>query len=149
MKIAIGCDHRGYKLKEAIKDFLIKKGVDVLDEGTFSEDSVDYTDFAKKVSLSIKNEKAQRGILICGTGIGMSITANKFRGIRAALVLDEFMAEMASSHTSANVLCLSAIYTTPEKGIAIVEKWLNTPFSNEERHRRRVEKIKKIEEENG
>jgi len=147
MKIAIGCDHRGYKLKEAIKDFLKKKGIDVIDEGTFSEDSVDYPDFAKKVCLSIKNEEAQRGILICGTGIGMSITANKFRGIRAALALDEFMAEMASNHNNANVICLSAIYTTPEKGVAIVEKWLNTPFSNEERHRRRVEKIKKIEEE--
>ncbi len=148
MKIAIGNDHRGLELKKAIKIYLEKKGIEVIDEGCDSGSSVDYPDFAKKVCLSIKNGKAEMGILICGTGIGMSITANKFRGIRAALALDEFMAEMASNHNNANVLCLSASYTSPEKGIAIVEKWLNTPFSDEERHRRRVEKIKRIEVEN-
>lgn len=148
MKIAIGSDHRGYRLKEAIKEYLKEKGIEVRDEGTNSEKSVDYPDFAKRVCLSIKNGIADRGILICATGIGMSISANKFRGIRAGLVLDEFMAEMASNHNDANVICLSAIYTTPERGRAIVEKWLNTSFSDEERHRRRIEKVEKIEEEN-
>lgn len=145
MKIAIGCDHRGFRLKEELKKYLLQKGYTVLDRGTFSEESVDYPDFAEMVCASIKDGSAERGILICASGIGMSIVANKFSGIRAALALDENMAEMASAHNNANVLCLSAMYTSPERGILIVEKWLSTPFSSEERHRRRVEKISEIE----
>ncbi len=144
MKIAIGSDHAGFELKSELKERLLKKGVELMDEGTDSKDSVDYPDFALKVCEKIINGKAERGILICATGIGMSIAANKIPGIRAALVLNEMMAERASTHNHANVICLGALFTSPEEGERLIERWLNTPFSSEERHRRRIEKISKI-----
>ncbi len=144
MKIAVGSDHAGFPLKERIKDFLLNKGHEVLDFGTTSEDSTHYPIFAKEVSLAIQRGEAERGILVCGTGIGMSITANKFRGVRAALCLNEYMARMSRLHNDANVLCLGDRVLGEELALSIVDVWLSTPFEGG-RHKRRIELIGKIE----
>ncbi len=144
MKIAVGSDHAGFPLKERIKDFLLNKGHEVLDFGTTSEDSTHYPIFAKEVSLAVQRGEAERGILVCGTGIGMSITANKFRGVRAALCLNEYMARMSRLHNDANVLCLGDRVLGEELALSIVDVWLSTPFEGG-RHKRRIELIGKIE----
>ncbi len=144
MIIAVGSDHAGYHLKEKIKKHLLENKYQVLDFGTHSEDSTDYPNFAKEVSLCVQKGEAQMGILICGTGIGMSIVANKFKGIRAALCLNEYMARMSRKHNDANVLCLGDRIIGEDLAIAIVDAWLNTKFEGG-RHERRVHMIKDIE----
>ena len=141
MKIALGADHGGYSHKEAIKAHLIKRGFEVKDFGTYSEDSVDYNDYAKLVAESIRDHKYDRGILVCGTGIGMSVMANKVHGIRAALVHDLFTAEATRLHNDTNILAMGGRVIELEKALEIVDIWVDTEFSNEERHVRRITKI--------
>ncbi len=141
MKIALGADHGGYHHKEAIKAHLIAEGYEVKDFGTSSEDSVDYNDYAKLVAESVRDHQYDRGILICGTGIGMSIMANKVKGIRAALVHDLFTAEATRLHNDTNILAMGGRVIELSKALKIVDIWLNTEFSNEERHVRRIAKI--------
>ncbi|PKM54308.1 MAG: ribose 5-phosphate isomerase B [Firmicutes bacterium HGW-Firmicutes-5] len=139
--IAIGCDHGGYALKQEIIKEFDEKGISYIDFGTHDEASVDYPDYAKKVChYVLEHEKAQ-GILICGTGIGISIAANRHVGIRAALCHDCFSAEATKLHNDANVLCLGGRVVGPGLALKIVDTFIHTDFSNEERHRRRVEKI--------
>ena len=145
MRIAIGSDHRGYHLKEQIIGMLRSKGHEVLDEGTCGTESVDYPDFAKKVADSVASGKTELGILVCGTGIGMSITANKVHGVRAAVCRTEFEAKMARAHNDANILCLGQRVTGPGLAKEIVRAFLQARFTAEERHLRRVNKVRKIE----
>lgn len=146
MKIAIGADHRGYGLKEEIKKFLEGEGHEVVDAGTDSNESVDYPVYARKVAGFIQNKEFKKGILVCASGIGVCIAANKFRGIRAANVMNEEGAELASSHNNANILCLGADFTGFEQAKKIVEKYLNTVFEGG-RHQRRVDLIAEFETE--
>ena len=144
MKFAIGSDHRGFQTKEHVKRFLVQMGHDVLDCGTHSDASTDYPDYAVPVCLAIQTGKAERGVLLCGSGIGMCMTANKMRGIRAALCHDELTAEMSRRHNDANVLCLAADLLGDELIRRIVEVWVRTNFEGG-RHERRVKKIMKTE----
>ncbi len=139
--IAIACDHGGYELKQEILAYLEKNGLEYTDYGCDSTDSVDYPEYARKVGRAIQEKKAEKGILICGTGIGISITANKMKGIRAALCTDCFMAEATRLHNDANILALGGRVVGPGLAVKIVDTFLNTPFSNEERHQRRIDKI--------
>ncbi len=139
--IALGCDHGGYSLMQVVKAHLDKRGLSYRDFGTFSSESVDYPDFAKKACEAILSGECDKGILICGTGIGMSMTANKFRGIRAAVVSDCFSAEATRSHNDANVLCMGERTVGPGLATMITDIFLDTPFSDEERHKRRIAKI--------
>ena len=140
MKIAIGSDHAGFELKEYIKKRLLEKGFDVTDVGTFNEDSVDYPDYGFSVARLVSGGEATRGILFCGTGIGMSVVANKVKGIRAALVQDLYSAVQSRKHLDANVLVLGG--RVIGKGLAeeIVAAWLDTGFEGG-RHQKRIEKI--------
>ncbi len=137
MKIAIGSDHAGFPLKEAVKEFLIKEGYAVEDVGTHSEDSTDYPLYAQRVSRLVQEGKADMGILVCGTGIGMSITANKFRGIRASLCTNEYMARMSRRHNNANVLCLGSRVVGVDLALSIVKAWLSEDFEGG-RHLKRL-----------
>ena len=139
--IAIGCDHGGFELKQEIIKHLTKKGIDFEDFGCFSEASCDYTDYGKAVAEAVAAEKYEKGILICGTGIGISITANKIKGIRCALCSDCFSAEATREHNDANILALGGRVVGVGLALKIVDTFLNTPFSNEERHIRRISKI--------
>jgi len=139
--IAIACDHGGYELKKELIKHLEKQGVEVKDFGCDSLDSCDYPDYAHLVTDAIKSGQAQKGILLCGTGIGMSIAANKVEGIRAALCGDCFSAEATRLHNDTNVLCMGARVIGPELAFKIADIWLGTEFSNEERHTRRIAKI--------
>ena len=146
MKIAMGADHAGYELKDRIKEHLQQQGLDVQDEGTNSPESVDYPDFARRVAHDVSERRADLGILVCGSGIGMAISANKVKGIRAANVSSEYEAQMSREHNDANVLALGARILNTEQALAIVDKWLNTGFAGG-RHERRVEKIAQLERE--
>ena len=146
MKIALGSDHAGFELKERIKQKLTSQGITVDDRGTDSTASVDYPDFARKVAEEVAGHGAELGILVCSTGIGMSIAANKIPGIRAAKVDTEFEAERSREHNDANVLTLGADTIAADEAFKIVDKWLATPFAGG-RHERRVEKIAAIERE--
>jgi len=137
--IAIGADHAGYPLKQALLETVLK-GYDVIDLGTDSTAPVDYPDIARRVATVVAAGKADKGILICGTGIGMSIAAGKVRGIRAARCTEPFSAELSRRHNDANILCLGARITGVELASRTVEVWLNTPFEGG-RHARRVGKI--------
>lgn len=139
--IAIGCDHGGFELKQEIIKHLTKKGIDFEDFGCFSEASCDYTDYGKAVAEAVAAGKYEKGILICGTGIGISITANKIKGIRCALCSDCFSAEATREHNDANILALGGRVVGVGLALKIVDTFLNTPFSNEERHIRRISKI--------
>ena len=143
MKIAMACDHGGFHLKEHIKKYLEDKGIEVVDHGTYSEDSVDYPDYAAKLCEDITSgaSGAQKGILICGTGIGISIAANKVKGIRCALCGDVFSAKATREHNDANILAMGARVTGPGLALEIVKAFLETPFSNDERHIRRIKQI--------
>ena len=143
MKIAIGSDHQGFKLKVGLKEKLEKLNHEVSDFGCFSEESCDYPDYALQVAESVASGDCNRGILICKTGIGMSITANKVPGVLAALVRDEEMAKLASEHNNANIICLNS-NLDQNRIMKIITSWLNTPFGWE-RHLRRINKIKEIE----
>jgi ribose 5-phosphate isomerase B len=146
MKIALGSDHRGYEVKQRILATLQQLGHDVLDVGAFGRDSADYPDFAFEAALAVATGKADRAILICGTGIGMCIAANKVRGIRAAPCYDCITAEMSRRHNDANVLCLSADLIGEPLIERMIRLWLETAFENG-RHARRVEKILRFEEQ--
>lgn len=139
--IAIGCDQGGYILKQEVMKHLEEKNIEYKDFGSYNEDSVDYPEYAKKVCNSIKSGESELGILICGTGIGISIAANKIKGIRAALCTDCFMAEATRLHNNANVLAMGGRVVGPGLALKIVDTFLETGFSNEERHMRRINKI--------
>jgi ribose 5-phosphate isomerase B len=144
MKIALGCDHGGWELKAAIDSVLKSLDIEVVDMGTESEESVDYPEYAAKVAEAVSSGKVDRGIAVCGTGIGMSIVANKFPGVRAALCHDSFTARMSRLHHDANVLVLGGRVTGSEVAIEMLKQWLATPFEGG-RHKRRVDKIGDIE----
>jgi ribose 5-phosphate isomerase B len=142
VRIAIGSDHAGFDLKSEILSFLCMEGCDIQDMGTFAPDSVDYPDYAHLVVREMLEGRADLGILICGTGIGMSITANRYPGIRAALCTDAFMARLSREHNDANVLCLGARVVGVGLALDIVNAWINASFAGG-RHQRRVEKIER------
>jgi len=148
MIVVIGSDHAGWEIKEDLKPFLEAQGHEVRDVGTDGPESVDYPDYALAVARAVVGGKAERGVIICGTGIGSSIVANKVPGIRAALCHDTYTADMSRAHNDANVLCLGERVIDKETAREVVSVWLATPFSGAHcaRHARRVEKIKKIEE---
>jgi ribose 5-phosphate isomerase B len=146
MRIAIGSDHRGFDAKRRLVPMLRQLGHEVTDVGADSHDSVDYPDFAFQVAKSVSEGRVDRGILICGTGIGMCIAANKIKGVRAAPCHDSITVEMSRRHNDANVLCLSADLLGDELIGRIVRLWLETEFEGG-RHARRVDKIKRIESE--
>ena len=146
MKIALACDHGAFEHKEAIKLHLMKKGHQVQDFGTHSEESMDYPDTVYPASCSVADTSNDFGIVLCGTGIGASIVANKVKGIRCALVYDPKIAEVTRMHNDTNVLALGGRLTTIAVALEIVDKWLSTSFSQEERHKKRIDKICHIEE---
>ncbi len=139
--LAIACDHGGYELKLEILKHLEERGIEYIDYGCDSPASVDYPIYARKVTTAIKNGTCENGILICGTGIGISIAANKVPGIRAALCTDCFCAEATRLHNNANVLCMGGRVVGAGLAIKIVDTFLDTPFSNDERHIRRINLI--------
>lgn len=143
--IAIGADHGGYKIKEAIKSHLIRQGFEVKDFGTDSEESVDYPTFAYKVSESVASKECSTGIICCGTGIGVSMVANKVNGIRAAVISSDFCAEMARRHNDANVLCLGGRIVDEETAVHLTDIFLNTTFEGG-RHLNRVYMMAEVEE---
>lgn len=144
MEISIGCDHAGFELKEMVKRLLEGSAHVVFDLGTFDSNSTDYPDFAGKVAETVSQGKVNRGILICGTGIGMSIVANKFTGVRAALCHDLETARMSRQHNDANVLTLGARVLDEDLALQIVTEWLRTQFDGG-RHQQRVDKISGLE----
>ena len=146
MQIGLACDHGGFELKEELKTFLKSVGFEPIDLGTFNEDSVDYPDYGALVAEKISKGELEKGILICGTGIGMSIVANKFPGVRAALVNDLYSSRCSREHTNANILVIGGRIVGKELAKEIVKVWLNTPFAGG-RHKRRLEKIEALERE--
>jgi ribose 5-phosphate isomerase B len=142
--IGIGADHRGYQLKERLKTFLEEKGYKVVDFGTFDPEPCDYPDIAFRLGEAIANHQVPRGVLICGSGIGMAIAANKLSGVRAAQAFNPELARRSRQDTDSNVLSLAGDFLSPEEAQKILEAWLNTPFAGG-RHQRRVEKIIKYE----
>jgi len=147
MKIVLASDHGGFQLKETIKEHLIKNGYTITDIGVYNTDSADYPDYGKRAAEMVANKESDRGIIICGTGIGISIAANKVNGIRCALCTNEFMAKMSRMHNDANMLALGE--RVLGKGIAldIVDIWLSTEFEGG-RHENRVKKLMEIEKNN-
>ncbi|MBO5197228.1 MAG: ribose 5-phosphate isomerase B [Lachnospiraceae bacterium] len=139
--IALGCDHGGYELKQEVIKYLEEKKLAYKDFGTYSKESCDYPLYAKAVAKAVSEGECEQGILICGTGIGISIAANKVKGIRAALCHDCFSAEATRQHNNANILCMGGRIVGPGLAIKIVDTFLNTPFSNDERHIRRINLI--------
>jgi ribose 5-phosphate isomerase B len=147
MRVAIGSDHAGFELKKKVIDLLSKLGHEIADQGSFTTDSVDYPDLAAAVAESVQRGEAARGILMCGTGIGMSIVANKFRGVRAAVCHDVQTAILSRQHNDANVLTMAGRGFDHELAVKMVEEWMRADFLGD-RHGRRVDKIRKIEENN-
>lgn len=141
MRIALGSDHAGYKLKEIIKAYLKRKKIDFEDFGTTSEESVDYPDFGFAVAKAVAKGEFDRGILFCGSGVGMAIIANKVKGIRAVNAYNTYTAKQSRQHGDCNVLCLAGRRLSKAKATKIVDVWLKTEFSGEERHLRRIRKI--------
>lgn len=144
MKIAIGCDHGGISLKDSIVNYLEERGVQIEDFGTFGTESVDYPDFAYKVARSVVDGKADKGILMCGTGIGISIAANKVNGIRCALCHNTDTAKLTAMHNNSNVLAMGGRVIDADTAVNIVKAWLDTPFEGG-RHITRINKISEIE----
>ena len=144
MKIALGCDHGGWELKNIIEGVLKSLDIEVVDMGTGNEDSVDYPDYGEKVAKAVSHGEVDRGIAVCGTGIGMSIVANKYPGVRAALCHDSFTARMSRLHNDSNVLVLGGRVTGREVAVEMLKQWLATPFEGG-RHKRRLDKIDHIE----
>lgn len=147
MKIALGADHAGYELKNFLRDRLIAEGHEVADVGTASSESTDYPDYAASVAHDVAEGRADRGILVCSTGVGMSIAANKVGGVRAALAFNDDEVRLSRSHNDANVLAFGARYTAPQAAQEMVETFLATPFDGG-RHKRRINKIKTLEARN-
>ena len=145
--IAVAADHGGFHLKTLLVEFLKKLGHEVMDLGTNSEEPVDYPDFARAVAREIRSKKAEKGILVCGSGVGACVAANKFPGIRAAICHDTFSAHQGVEDDNINVLCLGERVIGPELAKEIVRAWLSASFSAAERHKRRVAKIGEIEKE--
>ena len=145
MRFAIGSDHRGFQLKDTVIAWLKSNGHEVHDVGTANTTSVDYPDFAAVVAKEVGDGRADRGVLICGTGIGMCIAANKFRGVRAASCADEIAAEISRRHNDLNVLCLSGDMLSPRTAERMLQVWIDTEFEGG-RHERRIEKISALEE---
>jgi ribose 5-phosphate isomerase B len=143
-RIIIGADHGGYSLKEALKPLLSELGFSATDVGTNSDQAVDYPDFGAEVAEAVSSSVFSRGILICGSGVGMSIVANRFPGVRAALCLDEEAARLSRLHNDANILVLAGRRTAPEQAFAIVRIWLSMPFEGG-RHQKRLDKIRETE----
>lgn len=141
MKISIACDHGGLDLKNSVVEYLKKNNYDVVDYGTYTKDSCDYPVFGKKAALAVASKEVDRGIVICSTGIGMSIVANKVKGIRCALLTDTNSARLTREHNDTNMMALGAKNVSTELALEIVKIWLETPFSNEERHIRRIKMI--------
>mgnify|MGYP002627322367 CR=1 FL=1 len=139
--IALGCDHGGYELMQEVKKHLEERNLEYKDFGTYSEESVDYPVYGRKAAEAVASGECDRGIIICGTGIGISITANKVRGIRAALCHDCFSAEATRQHNDANMLAMGARVVGGGHALKIVDTFLDTPFSNEERHIHRIDLI--------
>ena len=146
MKIVIGSDHAGFEHKKKISELIASLGHEVIDVGTDSENSVDYPDYGEKGAIEIGCGSAELGVLICGTGIGISMAANKVRGIRAAVCWNEETASLTRQHNDANALCIGARFVPVEEALRITKVFLETPASEEARHRRRIEKISRIEE---
>lgn len=142
--IALGADHGGYELKEAVKKYLDEKNIAYKDFGTNSEDSVNYAPFALKVGKAVVSGECSKGILCCGTGLGISIAANKVKGIRAAVCTNEFCAEMTRRHNDANILCMGGRVISEEMAVKLTDIFLNTPFDGG-RHAKRIEQITAIE----
>lgn len=147
MKIALGSDHAGFELKERLRQKLTAAGYEVSDKGTVSTDSTDYPDFAAAVGRAVRDGEAEKGLLVCASGVGMSIAANKIRGVRAALGTSPDEVSYVRRHNDANVLTVGAKYTTPELADELVDVFLSTPFEGG-RHARRVGKIQQLEETN-
>ncbi len=143
--IAIGSDHAGFELKQVIINHLEERNLEFKDYGTYSSDSCDYAVYAEKTARAIVDGECEIGLLFCGTGVGISIAANKVKGIRACCCSDLFSAEMTRLHNNANLLCLGGRVVTPEKAIELVDIFLDTPFSGEERHQRRIDQIIDLE----
>ena len=142
--IAIGCDHGGLNLKAYIEKYFESEGIEFKDFGTFTSESCDYPDIAEKVCESVKSGESEKGILICGTGIGMSIAANKVSGIRAAHVTDTYSARMCAEHNNAHIICLGERITGVDLGLEIVKAYLSSEFAGD-RHQKRVDKIMALE----
>lgn len=147
MKIAVGCDHGGLDHKNAIAEFLKEKGFEVLDHGIYEQKPIDYPIIAKKVALSVKNNEADLGILVCGTGIGMSLAANKIKGIRAAACSEHFSAKYTRLHNNSNILCLGGRVIGVGTALELVDLFVNTEFEGG-RHQNRINLINEIENNN-
>ncbi len=144
MKIAIGCDHGGFDLKKRVIEHLEKNGHEVIDFGCDSKESVDYPEFGHKVGHAVVDGEAEKGIVICSTGIGISISANKVPGVRAALCCNDYMAKMTRLHNDSNVLAMGASIVGPGMALSMVDTFLSTEFSEGERHVRRIKKIEAV-----
>ena len=147
MKIAIACDHGALALKEAVKAHLTARGLECVDFGTFTKDSCDYPDFARPAAEAVASGACERGIVMCTTGIGVSITANKVHGIRCALLSDVLSAKMTRLHNDTNMMALGAGIVGENLAMEIVDTWVSTPFSGEPRHQRRIDKVMALEKE--
>lgn len=145
MKISLGCDHGGLELKNEIKAHLEACGFECRDFGTYTKDSCDYPDYARPAAEAVASGECERGILVCTTGIGVSITANKVNGVRCALLHDKMSARLTREHNDTNMMALGAGVVGPMLALEIVDTWLDTPFSGVERHQRRIDKVMAIE----
>ena len=145
MKIAIGCDHGALALKNTVKAHLEKKGYEVCDYGTYTLDSCDYPDFAEKAAKAVASGECEKGIVLCTTGIGISIAANKVKGIRCALLSDIWSAKMTREHNDTNMMAMGAAIVGEMLGLQIVDTWIGTEFSGEEKHQRRINKTMALE----
>ena len=145
MKIAIGCDHGALALKNTVKAHLEKKGYEVCDYGTYTLDSCDYPDFAEKAAKAVASGECEKGIVLCTTGIGISIAANKVKGVRCALLADIWSAKMTREHNDTNMMAMGAAIVGEMLGLQIVDTWLGTEFSNEAKHQRRIDKVMALE----
>ena len=146
MKVALGADHAGFELKERIKARLLELRYDVLDLGTHSREAVDYPDFAEAVGLAVRDGKADRGILVCGSGVGASVAANKVRGVRAGLCHDHYSAHQGVEHDDVNVLVLGGRIIGEAVAVELVQAFLKARYTAEERHQRRLDKVHRIEQ---
>ena len=145
MKIAIGCDHGAFELKNTVKAHLEKRGFEVQDFGTYTLQSCDYPDYASLAARAVASGACEKGIVMCTTGIGVSIAANKIHGIRCALLSDLMSAKLTRLHNDTNMMALGAGVVGPNLALEIVDTWLDTPFSGDERHQRRIDKVMALE----
>ena len=145
MRIVVGADHRGYEMKDQIAANLKRAGHEVLDVGTHNADSVDYPDYARAIGEALADGRAERGVLVCGSGVGASIAANKIRGVRAAICHDTYSARQGVEHDDMNVLCLGAGVIDSQLALELVQAYIDARLSGEERYRRRLEKVAEME----